>query len=79
MAISNTISLLPISISGIGTRDIILIYFLTPLGFSSELSVLFSMLVLLVFFMGCAIIGFIFTFRNPINLNMIKVKKAKND
>ncbi|MGM0519934.1 MAG: lysylphosphatidylglycerol synthase transmembrane domain-containing protein [Campylobacterota bacterium] len=66
MAISNTISLLPISISGIGTRDLILIYFLIPLGFTSEVSVLFSNFILVIFFIGCALIGFFYTLKNPL-------------
>ena len=76
MAISNTISLLPISVSGIGTRDITLIYFLTPLGISSEISVLYSTFILLVFFIGCSLIGFFYSIRNPISLNLVKTKNA---
>lgn len=72
MAISNTISLLPISISGVGTRDAILIYFLTPFGFTSEISVVYSTLVLLIFFIGCAFIGFLYSFINPINFRDLK-------
>ena len=68
MAISNTISLLPISISGIGTRDLVLIYFLVPLGITQESAVLYSTLVLITFFVGCALIGSIFYFQKPISL-----------
>lgn len=72
MAISNTISLLPISVSGIGTRDIVLIYFLVPLGFSTEVTVMYSTLVLAVFFVGCSVIGLIYFIKNPINIKLIR-------
>lgn len=72
MAISNTISLLPISISGIGTRDLILIYFLAPFGVGKEHAVLFSTIILLIFFVGCSLIGFFYHLKNPINLQSYK-------
>jgi len=46
-AISGTVSLLPISISGIGTRDIALIYLFARIGKSAEQAVALSLLVLL--------------------------------
>jgi uncharacterized protein (TIRG00374 family) len=68
MAISNTISLLPISISGIGIRDLILIYLFGNYGIDKEIAVMYSSFVFLVFFVGCAVIGLYFFNKNPINL-----------
>ena len=45
-AVSNLISLLPISVLGVGTREAVFIFLLAPLGIPTELIILFSLLVL---------------------------------
>ncbi len=57
MAMTNIFTLLPISISGIGTREAALLALLRPFGMSLELIFAYSIGVLLVFFIGIGIIG----------------------
>jgi len=59
------ITLIPISISGIGTRDAALIFFLTPLMIAKEQIIIFSSLILLAYFLN-ALIGFICWLIKPI-------------
>jgi len=73
MAIVNLVALLPISISGLGTREALLLYFFIPLGYSNEITILYSLCVLLVFYVGGGLIGYYYFFKNPINLNILKV------
>jgi glycosyltransferase 2 family protein len=56
----NIISLLPISISGFGTREAILVYFFTPFQVSTEQMVLVGLLMGLIFFILNGVIGSIF-------------------
>jgi uncharacterized protein (TIRG00374 family) len=79
MAVSNTISLLPISISGIGTRDVTLLYFLVPLGIAKEQVILYASGVLLIFFAGCALMGLYYFLKHPIRLEQIKHMKEKHE
>jgi len=49
--VSFIIAFLPISIAGIGTRDVTLIYFFTQMDYSKEAAILFSLIVLLMYFL----------------------------
>ena len=57
MAISNVISFLPLSISGLGTRDAILIYYFTLNGLSAEYALSYSFLIFFTFFFCGGVMG----------------------
>lgn len=57
LSIAGVITLLPISFSGLGTRDAILIALFVPLGLAAEDAVAFSLLFFLTFYVGGGIIG----------------------
>jgi uncharacterized protein (TIRG00374 family) len=57
LSVAGVITLLPISFSGLGTRDAILIAFFAPLGLAAEQAVAFSTLFFLTFYVGGGIIG----------------------
>jgi len=59
------ISLIPISISGIGTRDAALILLFAPFAILKEQAIVFSTLILLMFLFA-AVIGLICWFIKPI-------------
>ena len=65
ISIMSIITLFPISISGIGTRDLAVIYFFSLEGFSKENSVAFSMLFLFIFSVVTALIGLIGWYSQP--------------
>lgn len=71
ISITNLISLLPISIGGLGTREAVLLFYLLPQGYTQEIVVLFSLIVFLVFFVGCGLVGFMYSLKNPINLKAL--------
>ena len=58
---------LPISFSGVGTRDAALIFFFSFIGIGKEASVSISILYLLTGYVF-ALIGFVFWYKNPIKL-----------
>ena len=71
VSISNIISLLPVSVSGIGTRDVLLIALFSQVGLSAESAVGFSFM-FLVFFSGMsALFGFIAWTLNPISFGSL--------
>ena len=57
MAISNLISFIPISISGLGTRDAILIYLFSLIDLNPELAVSYAFLVFITFFVCGGLMG----------------------
>lgn len=57
MAITNIFTFLPVSISGLGTREAALCFLLLPRGISLELILAYSMGVLFVFFIAGGIMG----------------------
>ncbi len=81
LAASTTIvglfTLVPISISGVGTRDVTLIFFFALLGISKELAVSFSMLILSMF-LFMALFGIIAWFIKPIKVREKEENKESN-
>jgi len=67
ISFSAIITLLPISISGIGTRDAILIFLFSKVGLSSESAVAFSIMILGVYVFN-GVIGFFAWMKYPIKL-----------
>lgn len=70
MAITNFISFLPFSISGIGTREASLAFLLTPKGIALESVLAYSTAIFLVFFIGGGIIGFGAWQMKPLKINL---------
>ena len=68
MAISNLISFIPISISGLGTRDATLIYLFSLIDLSPELAVSYAFLVFITFFVCGGLLGFMAWCVKPIQL-----------
>ncbi len=76
MAISNLISFIPISISGLGTRDATLIFLFSLIGINSEFAVVYSFLVFIVFFVSGGILGFLSWQYKPIDSESVKILKS---
>ncbi|MBC8488075.1 MAG: flippase-like domain-containing protein [Bacteroidetes bacterium] len=67
MAISNLVSFIPISISGLGTRDAILIYFFYLIGLELELAVSYAFLVFITFFVCSGLMGAVAWWIKPVS------------
>lgn len=66
VALGSLITLLPISISGIGTREAIIFAYLGNLGVPPEAAISFSLLVFSVFYLGSGLLGLIAWWLKPI-------------
>jgi len=75
MALTNLFSFLPISVSGLGTRDAALLFLLTPRGIPSEVIIAFSLGILVVFFVGGGLLGMIAWWMEPVSLKTGKMKR----
>ena len=73
MAISNLISFIPISISGLGTRDAALIYLFSLVELKPELAVSYAFLVFLTFFVCGGLIGAVAWWIKPLEFNKISL------
>ena len=69
MSISSIVTLLPLSFSGIGTRDAALIYLFSIISFSQETALIFSFLILLTFHIFGGLIGAVCFYKKPIKYN----------
>ena len=67
VSISAVVTLIPISISGIGTRDATLIILFSYLGLSKESAIAFSMMILFMYFVA-GFIGLVAWLKKPISL-----------
>lgn len=67
MSLASVVSLIPISVAGIGTRDAALIVTFSQLGLSSELAVSLSALILLLYVLN-GIVGFLVWLKHPLNM-----------
>lgn len=68
MALVETVSLLPVSIAGLGTREAVLLYILLPLGMEKEMIILYSIGILLISFAGVAIMGAAAWWKKPVSI-----------
>ena len=68
MALSSSVTFIPISISGLGTRDAMLIYLFSIINISKENAVVFSLLIFITFYINGGFLGAIFFNTNPINM-----------
>jgi len=76
MAISRLIGLIPISVSGLGTRDATLIYLFSLIGLKPELAVGYSFLIFVTLFVFNGIIGAVAWWIKP--LRTLKTSKLPN-
>lgn len=72
MTISNLISFIPISLSGLGTRDATLIYLFSLVDLSPELAVSYAFLVFITFFVCGGLMGAVAWFLKPIDIKFSK-------
>ena len=68
MAISNLISFIPISVSGLGTRDVTLIYLFSLVGLKAELAVGYAFLVFIAFFVSGGLMGAVAWWIKPLKV-----------
>jgi len=66
--ILSLLDLVPISVSGLGTRDAAVIFFFSFLSINSELAIAFSLLVFFTGYLLISLIGLILFILNPLNL-----------
>jgi len=69
VSIVGVVTLIPVSISGIGTRDATLIVLFSYIGLSSESAVAFSTLILFIYLVS-GVIGFVAWIKKPIALHI---------
>ena len=68
VSLGSLITLMPISISGIGTRDAVLIAYLGGLGVSPEVAWGFSLLLFAAFYIACGLMGAVAWWIKPVPL-----------
>lgn len=69
MPLITLLDALPISFSGVGTRDAAMIFLFSLMSLSAEAAVSFSLLILVFNYLTSAAFGYFFWFRNPIDLS----------
>jgi uncharacterized protein (TIRG00374 family) len=79
MGVSNLISLMPLSISGLGTRDAVLIFFFSLLGFDPEWAVSYAFLVFLSFFVFGGLLGAVAWWLKPLRVKNFSSAPGKKD
>ncbi len=72
VAIGSLITLLPISISGLGTREAAIIAYLGTVGITSEQALSFSLLVFATFYLGGGLIGAVAWWFKPVPLASLR-------
>lgn len=60
LGLANFLSLIPITVAGVGTRDAVFVFIFATLGFDKELALGFSLLALGVFYLGSGFFGSVF-------------------
>jgi uncharacterized protein (TIRG00374 family) len=69
VALGSLVTLLPLSVSGLGTREAVIVAYLGAAGVASEAALAFSLLVFLTFYVGGGLIGAMAWWIRPIKLN----------
>lgn len=72
VALGSLVTLIPISISGLGTREATIVAFLGTVGVSPQLSLGFSLLIFVAFYVAGGLLGAIAWQMKPVDLNGIK-------
>ena len=68
IALGSLVTLLPISISGLGTREAAMIAYLGTVGVTAEVALSFSLLVSLIFYIGGGLMGAIAWWIKPVDI-----------
>lgn len=68
IALGSLVTLLPISISGLGTREAAMIAYLGTVGVTAEVALSFSLLVFLIFYIGGGLMGAIAWWIKPVDM-----------
>jgi len=76
MSIVNIITFIPISISGLGTREASMIFLFKLIGLSTEAAISFSLLIFFSFFICGGLMGFIAWWLNPVKIGFSKREKV---
>ena len=76
MSIVNLVTFIPISISGLGTREASMIFLFKTIGLSTEVAVSFSFLVFFTSFLCGGFMGFIAWWFNPLQIEFSKKKNS---
>ena len=69
------LEILPISVSGIGTRDAALVFFFSLFGVSAEQAIAYSLIYLFTGYLFVALLGVLFFTQNPISLKELSGEK----
>lgn len=77
ISVANIMSFLPISIAGLGTREASLVFLFGIFGLSSEVAVLYAMLIFVVFYVIGGLFGYICFTLKPLDLKGLRLKKQK--
>ncbi len=72
IALASLVTLLPISISGLGTREAVIVAYLGTSGVSSEAALGFSLLVFLTFYVGGGLMGAVAWWLKPVPLRVAR-------
>ncbi len=72
VSVANILSFLPISISGLGTREAVFIFFLSRFGYSSEQALVFSTLFFVCFYIIGGMYGYICFMIKPVSLSFLR-------
>jgi len=78
VSVAGLVSLIPISISGLGTREATMIALFSRVGLTSESAVSFSLTYLLVFHVSSIIMGAFVWFISPIGRNFFEALRKEN-
>jgi hypothetical protein len=76
MSLVNLISFIPISISGLGTREASMVFLFKNIGLSAEVAVSYSLLVFFTSFICGGLIGFVAWLFNPLKFSFSKKERA---
>lgn len=72
VTLGSLVTLLPISVSGVGTRDAAIVSYLSSAGASGEVALAFSILIFVIFYVGGALFGLIAWTIKPVPLELWK-------
>jgi len=68
LSLTQLVSLIPVSIAGIGTRDAVVLYCFAVIGLSAPAAVAFSALIFIVYYVGSGLMGAVAFFSIPSSL-----------
>ncbi len=78
ISVANILSFLPVSVAGLGTREASLVFLFGIFGISSEIAVLYAMLIFVVFYVIGGLFGYACFILKPLDLKGLRLKN-KND